>query len=315
MADWVDFAALKRAVSLEMVLFRYQIAGLRKRRNRLQGRCPIHRGRRDDSFRVDLDRNIFHCFSCGACGSVLDFVRCMERCSLQEAALCLQRWFSGQVLNRSSIVAKAQLVRKEEGFNPPLRFALTGIDYAHAYLAQREISRATAVEFGVGYYAGPGLMSGRTVIPIQNPHGEVVAYAGRALHGESPKYKLPAGFHKSLELFNLHRAVAADTTTAIVVEGYFDCMRVYQAGFRGVVALMGVCLSACQENLLLERFERVVLMLDGDETGCAARRTIASRLSRKCSILPIELPDGAQPDQLSKTVLQDLLGDLVDVCS
>src|ERR1017187_4030068 len=89
MSGWVDFAAVKRAVSLETVLRHYQVPGLRRRRNRIEGQCPIHRGQRDDSFRVDLDKNVFHCFSCQAGGNVLAFVAAMERCSIREAALRL----------------------------------------------------------------------------------------------------------------------------------------------------------------------------------------------------------------------------------
>ena len=62
-----------------------------------------------------------------------------------------------------------------------------------------------------------------------------------------PKYKLPAGFHKSREPFNVHRAVATGSKTVIMVEGYFDCLHVHQAGFPAVVALMGASLSAQQE--------------------------------------------------------------------
>ena len=292
---------------METVLRHYQVPGLRRRRNRLQGRCPIHRGQRDDSFRADLDKNVFHCFSCLAGGNVLAFVASMERCSVREAALRLQRWFSIGVPDLTSAPVSAQLVRKEEGFNPPLRFALTNIDHAHRYLAGRGIDRATAVEFGVGFYARPGLMNGRIVIPIHNGRGEIVAYAGRALGDRVPKYKLPTGFHKSLELFNLHRVVAAGSTTVIVVEGYFDCMRVHQAGFPGVVALMGASLSARQESALLERFERVILLLDGDAAGRAASRTIATRLSGRCSRVTVQLQDASQPDQLSITTIQNLL--------
>ena len=50
-------------------------------------------------------------------------------------------------------------------------------------------------------------MSGRIVIPIHNQGGALVAYAGRGLDGRAPKYKLPPGFRKGRELFNLHRAV------------------------------------------------------------------------------------------------------------
>jgi DNA primase len=307
MSGWVDFAAVKRAVSLETVLRHYQVPGLRRRRNRIEGQCPIHRGQRDDSFRVDLDKNVFHCFSCQAGGNVLAFVAAMERCSIREAALRLQRWFPIGVPDLSWVPASIQLVRKKEGFNPPLRFALTEVNHAHGYLAERGIDRTTAAEFGVGFYARPGLMSGRIVIPIHNGRGEIVAYAGRALDDRVPKYKLPAGFHKSLELFNLHRVLATGSKTVIVVEGYFDCMHMHQAGFPQVVALMGSSLSAQQESTLLECFERVILMLDGDATGRDASQTIAARLSGQCSLVTVELQDGTQPDQLSTTAIQRLL--------
>ncbi len=307
MSGWVDFAAVKRAASLETMLRHYQVPGLRRRGNRLQGRCPIHRGQRDDSFRVDLDKNAFHCFSCQAGGNVLDFVAAMERCSIRDAALRLQRWFSIGSPDRSWAPVSAQLVRKKEGLNPPLRFALTNVNYAHRYLAERGIDRATALEFGVGFYARPGLMSGRIVIPIHNGCGEIVAYAGRALDDRVPKYKLPTGFHKSLDLFNLHRALAAGNETVIVVEGYFDCMRVHQAGFPGVVALMGASLSPRQESTLLERFERVILLLDGDAAGRDGSRIIAARLSDRCPLVTVQLPDGTQPDQLSTPAIQESL--------
>ena len=82
---------------------------------------------------------------------------------------------------------------------------MTGVE-PNPYLAQRGIDPATAAEFGVGFYPGPGLMSGRIVIPIRNARGQLVAYAGRALDDRPPKYKVPVGFRKALELFNLQRA-------------------------------------------------------------------------------------------------------------
>jgi len=202
---------------------------------------------------------------------------------------------------------KTELVREKEGCNPPLHFALTGVDHAHPYLQQRGIDRATAAEFGVGFYGGSGLMNERIVIPIRNPSGEIVAYAGRALDGRSPKCKLPAGFRKAWELFNIQRAAATSRQTVIVVEGYFDCVRVHQAGFPFVVALMGSSLSASQERVLVERFEQVLLMLDGDAAGRAASRAIGTRLSEKCSVALVNVPEAAQPDQLSPTVIQDLI--------
>jgi DNA primase len=202
---------------------------------------------------------------------------------------------------------KGKLVRKEEGSNLPLRFALTGVEGNHPYLAQRGIDPATAAEFGVGFYPGPGLMSGRIVIPIRNLRGQLVAYAGRALDDRPPKYKLPAGFRKALELFNLQRAMIAGAKTVIVVEGYFDCTRVHQAGFPCVVALMGSSLSAAQESGLLHHFERILLMLDGDAAGRVATEVIAARLSGWRSVQVVWVPDGSQPDQLSPSTIRQLL--------
>jgi len=317
MTRWADFAAVKQAVSLEAVLCHYRIPGLRRHGDQLQGCCPIHhRGQRNDSFRAHLTKNIFQCFACQAHGNVLDFVAAMEQCSLREAALRLQQWFGIRAPGlrwypATAGTQKGELVRKEEGSNRPLRFALTGVEGNHLYLAQRGIDPATAAEFGVGFYPGPGLMSRRIVIPIRNLHGQLVAYAGRALDDGSPKYKLPAGFRKGLELFNLQRAVAAGAKIVIVVEGYFDCMWVHQAGFPCVVALMGSSLSAAQESDLRRHFEGVVLMLDGDAVGRAASEAIAVRLLGWRSVQVIRVPDGSQPDQLSPSAIRKLLAELV----
>lgn len=308
MGDWVEFRAVKEAVSLEAVLRHYQVPGLRRHRSQLEGCCPIHRGKRDDSFRASLSKNVFHCFACQAQGNVLDFVAAMEKCSIREAACRLQRWF-GVAASAAPAggVQKGELVREKEGYNAPLRFALTGVDYSHHYLRQRGIDPVTAAEFGVGFYGGLGLMSGRIVIPIRNTRGELVAYAGRAPDGRLPKYKLPAGFRKAWELYNIQRAAATCSQTVIVVEGYFDCLRVHQAGFPYVGALMGSALSASQERLLTERFERVILMLDGDAAGRAASRAIRARLCEKCSVAVIDVPEGAQPDQLPFAAIGNLV--------
>lgn len=312
MKGWVDFQTVKQTVSLGAVLQHYQVPGLRTKRDRLEGCCPLHGGQRDDSFRASLSKNVFHCFACQASGNVLDFVAAMEQCSIREAALRLQQWFGISATDPSQLRQSGRekkLVREEEKRNPRLRFALTGVDPGHPYLVSRGIDRATAVEFGIGFYTGPGLMSERIVIPIGNAQGENVAYAGRAPDGKLPKYKLPAGFQKSLEVFNLHRAAATGSTRVIVVEGYFDCLRVHQAGLPWVVALMGSSLSTDQGSALLKRFDSVVLMLDGDAAGSAASRSIAATLSGRCSVSAVRVPDGTQPDQLSLTAIQELLRD------
>ena len=306
MGEWVEFGAIKQAVSLEAALRHYRVSGLRRLGDRLEGRCPIHGGQREDSFRASLRKNAFHCFACQAQGNVLDFVAAMEKCSIRQAACRLQRWFA-VTPSGPAPAAKGKLVREKEMANAPLRFVLTGVDQDHRHLEARGVDRVTAAKFGVGYYGGPGLMRGRIVIPIANANGQIVGYAGRSVDGARPKYKLPPGFQKGSELFNLQYAAATGSETVIVVEGYFDCMRVHQAGFPFVVALMGSSLSASQERLLLDRFRRVVLMLDGDAAGRAATQAVSERLSLHCSVVAIHLAEGTQPDQLRFAAIGELI--------
>jgi len=80
--------------------------------------------------------------------------------------------------------------------NKPLSFELKGIVY-HPYLQSRGVSQEVAAKFGIGFFPGKGSMQGRIVIPIRDEKGALVAYAGRALNGDEPKYRLPVGFHKS----------------------------------------------------------------------------------------------------------------------
>ena len=91
-SNWVDFKAVKAAVSMEMVLDRYKVNWLRKKDDELRGRCPIHQGEGSEAFHVSITKNAFHCFSCKARGNVLDFVAAMEKCNIRDAGLKLKEW-------------------------------------------------------------------------------------------------------------------------------------------------------------------------------------------------------------------------------
>jgi DNA primase len=177
---------------------------------------------------------------------------------------------------------------------------------SHPYLASRSLTPQIIRTFGLGLYTGKGLLRGRIVIPIHNASGELIAYAGRAVDGQEPKYRFPAGFRKSLVLFNLHRAIAADARAVVVVEGFFDTIAVHQAGYP-VVGLMGSTLSRHQADLLVTHFDRVILMLDGDEAGRQGATSIAQALGGRMSVSAISLADRSQPDQLAPGEIQRLL--------
>ena len=91
----LNFATIKQAVSMEAVLRHYQMKDLKGRGGQLRGRCPIHQGEGREAFHVEIKRKIFHCFSCGAGGDVLDLVSLLDKCTLPEAACRLKDWFPG----------------------------------------------------------------------------------------------------------------------------------------------------------------------------------------------------------------------------
>jgi hypothetical protein len=339
--DWVSFDEIKRTVSLQMVLDRY---GFRLRRTGpqvLRGKCPLpsHNSRDSkESFIATLNKGVGGAWSCHSqsCasgrggklgGNTLDLVAAMEGCSIRDAAIKLQTWFlvpaagnpapagkePGKEPHAAAVAAGkepgAELIseKTEQGIeeNKPLTFVLKSVDPDHPYLASRGLSGETIRTFGVAHCFGKGSMQGRCVIPIHNRQGDLVAYAGRAIDGSEPKYKFPAGFRKSLELFNLHRV--NDELSVVVVEGFFDCITVSQAGYP-CVALMGSSMSQAQEDLVADRFGEVILMLDGDEAGRAAATGIADRLRRRVfAVRVIDLPDGQQPDLMSVDELREVL--------
>ena len=309
MTKWVDFEAIKRRVPITAVLEHYRIQGLKRSgKAHFRGRCPLHRGEGGETFHIDTAEQVFHCFSCQAGGSVLDLVMAIEGCGLRQAAEQLSSWrgVPAHAAESWPHTVKATVTKKIESI-APLGFHLRGVDSRHPYLRVRGIQESTAIEFGVGFYSGPGLMQRRLVIPIHDEAGRLVGYCGRSLDGSEPRYKFPLRFPKSQVLFNLHRA-AAKQSEVIVVEGFFDCLKVYQAGFPSVVALMGSSLYEAQCRLLVGRFRHVRLMLDGDPAGRRAMSAIAPILSAHCSTDVIELTEGVQPDQLTDESLRQLLG-------
>src|SRR5262245_49563891 len=138
-SNWVDFKAVKQAVTIEQVLGRYGVK-LKRNGKELRGRCPIHKGDGTDTFHANTEKNAFHCFSCHAKGNVLDLVAGMEQCSVRDAGLRLQEWFglvlpSGERSQKTAApdtpTARSELATGKVGErgepNKPLGFQLKGI--------------------------------------------------------------------------------------------------------------------------------------------------------------------------------------------
>jgi 5S rRNA maturation endonuclease (ribonuclease M5) len=315
-STWVDFKQLKADVAIDQVLAHYGVHLRRIGATELRGRCPLptHTSSRSrDSFAVNIALNVWSCRSMSCMqarggrpgGNILDLVALMEGCSIRDAALRLQDWSSAAP--EHFIVSRASRPDPVASDNPPLRFALQYIDAGHPYLASRGMMPQTVRTFGLGLYTGKGLLRGRIVIPIHNERGELIAYAGRAIDGQEPKYRFPAGFRKSLVLFNLDRVLATRSRKVIVVEGFFDTLAVHQAGYPTIVGLMGSTLSRYQADLLTTHFDRVVLMLDGDKAGEDGAAAIGRTLAPRLSVATISLQQGTQPDQLPSRAIQRAL--------
>lgn len=335
---FVDFRDIRSRITMEQVLAHYKLLDTFKRSGHtLTGVCPIHKGSNKTQFRVNLEKNLWNCFSeCENGGNTLDFIAKMEVCSIHDAALKACEWFSipldevissddepGEKVTESKSAARskpAAVATKPEDKtpNPPLKFRLDKLQREHPYLTQeRGLAPETIIDFGLGYFAADrGMMVGHVVIPIHNIKGEVVAYAGRwpgePPDKDTPKYKLPAGFKKSQEVFNLDRVIKEPSDKPlIIVEGFFDVIKLHQLGCRRVVAVMGDSMSVTQEELIRQHTSpsgHIIVMLDENPAGQVGRDDIAARLSKHCfvRIHTFDQPD-AEPEHLSAAELEKIL--------
>lgn len=206
---------------------------------------------------------------------------------------------------------------------------------ALAYLEDRGLDRDALLHFGLGFAPsggdallrrlkpkGPeklleasGLFSRdqsgrlydrfrrRIMFPISNESGKVVAFGGRSMGDDMPKYlnspETPI-YSKSNVLYHLDRAKESlrQSDFAILVEGYMDAIAVARAGFLNVVASCGTSLAEPQIKLLSRFTHRVVVNYDPDAAGqTATDRSIGLLLEREFDVRVLRLPGGADPDK------------------
>jgi len=156
---------------------------------------------------------------------------------------------------------------------------------------------------GGGYY---DTFRNRLLFVIADLHGRPIGFGGRVLDDSLPKYinspESPV-YHKSDVLFGIDLAKQSmrEQGTAIVVEGYFDHLALFQSGVRNVVATCGTALTGGHVKLLQRYAQKVYTLFDGDSAGKKATlRSMDIFLEEKYLAHVIELPEGDDPDSFLK---------------
>jgi DNA primase catalytic core len=301
-----DLAALKRTTDLVAVVAARGVK-LKKQGNDYVGLCPFHR-EKTASFHVTPGKNLFHCFGCGAAGSVIDFVMQKDGLTKQQAIDWLVKQ-SGGVIHRGEAAPKTAAVPPQ---NPAALLQRVVSFYAKTlhkdrdgfeYLKGRNLADATLLEiYQVGYCNGTlptvlpkagelveglkalGVLNGRgqehfrgcVTVPIFDAAGDVAGIYGRRITEAEPRHLYLPGEHRGV----WNGAAAKTNQTLFLTEAIFDAMSLWQAGFRNVIALYGVRgWTGDHEKLLRENQTReIFLCLDNDDGGKAATEQLKEKV-------------------------------------
>ncbi len=190
------------------------------------------------------------------------------------------------------------------------------LDQARGRFAPAQLVAAGLIQErdnGSGYFDN---LVGRLVFPIIDERGRPVAFGGRVLPGgniqSDAKYwnsLESAIFHKRRTLYSFDRAREKIRTskTAIIVEGYMDCIACHQAGVTNAVATLGTAMTEEHVRFLRRFAEKVVLVYDSDKAGQdAAERSISRFLAEDLDLRILNVPSGKDPaDYLEEHTAED----------
>ena len=315
---------------------------LKRRGRNPVGLCPFH-GEKTPSFTVYPETDSFYCFGCGAGGDVISFTMRIENLDYIDAVkLLAQR--AGMDMPENSYDDSMQKLRLRiyEANREAARFfysqlnaksGKSGLDYLHG----RQLSDKTIRGFGLGFAPDSwssltdylvkkgfypselvqanlsmqnkngGLIDrfrNRVMFPIIDVRGNVIAFGGRIMTDEKPKYlntSDTAAFKKSNNLFALNRAKNSKSDKLILCEGYMDVIALHQAGFDFAVATLGTALTQEQAVIIKRYTNTVVICYDADEAGQkATARAIDILRKEGLDIRVLTVPDGKDPDEYIK---------------
>lgn len=281
-----------------------------KKGNKWWGLCPFHT-ERTPSFSIDAERGLFYCFGCHKGGSIIDFLMETEKLSFFEAVSDLAekanvplkleqngdtreeserfqlyemyeklaRAFHWLLINHDSgrealqILEKRGLSDKEiQGFL--LGYAPADKNWLYGFLKSKGYSEEFLARTGLFSQRNRTfpLFADRIIFPISDPKGRIIAFGGRLIHGEGPKYiNSPdtAIFKKQENLFAFDKSMEAikETGIAVICEGYMDAISFHAAGIRNAIAPLGTAFTPRQAQLVRRRAEKVILTFDADSAG------------------------------------------------
>ena len=307
----------------------------------LFGLCPFH-NEKTPSFSVSPDKQIYHCFGCGKGGGVISFIMEIEGLSYPEAVEFLARRAGLALPQQDTDDGSRRRARLYELNRDAARFFHEmlkgpGGEKARQYLAQRQLTPATATNFGLGYapdswdalkkamlekgyteqelFTADLIRSGRKgssydtfrnrlVFPVIDVRGNVTGFSGRIIGEGEPKYlntKETPVYNKGRLLFGLNLAKKSKSGYILLVEGNVDVVSLHQAGFDSAVAALGTALTNEQAQLISRYTGEVILAYDSDGAGLKASQRsidILEKLDVKVRVLRWE---GAKdPDEYIK---------------
>jgi DNA primase len=313
--------------------------------SRYTGLCPFH-SEKTPSFSVNATHQFFYCFGCQAKGDVFNFLMQLEGFTFFEALRALAERYGIPIPQRREHAdeetrLRAALYRMHEiaagHFQSNLSTA-AGAD-ARAYVTKRGLAADTVRQFGLGFAdrSGSALIRilqresftsqeleqsglvlkrddgsffdrfrGRLMFPIHNEAGNVIAFGGRALGDEEPKYlnssETPI-YKKSTVLYNLNRAKQGirQHERAVLVEGYMDVIGVYAGGVTEVVASCGTALTVAQLRSIHRHAETIIVNLDPDEAGSKAAERVEPLIQEGMRVRIAQLEGELDPDEYIKT--------------
>lgn len=323
---------------------------LKKQGRNYFGLCPFH-GENSPSFSVSTEKQIFHCFGCGAGGNIFTFLMDIEGYNFVESAKVLAE--KGNVpldvemnkdSKRSNMPAGSQqmveahdLLRKF--YHHLLVNTKEGQD-ALEYLLKRGFTEETIEKFQIGYsldswdFVSKFLLKrgfpaeymeqagliiyrekdesyfdrfrNRVMFPIMDHQGNTIAFSGRAMGDDEPKYlnspETPI-FNKSKTLYNFHHARPhiRKKEQVVIFEGFADCISAVRAGVENSVATMGTALTDQHIQLLKRNTDQILICYDSDSAGLnAANRAVNMLQDHEFSVKVALMPDKMDPDDYIK---------------